>query len=150
MDEALERLAKKWQGRRQPKAFYLGSADLEEFMATNPPWGDTYWNRAPAHEPTHQGHPVRAAKNVSPRRSKLYDHCSIHYDLPESDPSYARTKPSLEIDYAAVEEKLTEISRNRALTDAESWLLERAIKRMAITLRECARLGVGRLSKAGL
>lgn len=87
MEAALQLLAKRWP-RRAPKAFYLGPADWEEFMATNPPTGVFPWGNNPVKQrtdPVFQGFPVRASENVLPRRSKLYDNTGSAHPLPESE-----------------------------------------------------------------
>lgn len=143
MDAALELLQERWP-RRAAKAFYLGPADWDEFMATRPRTATFLWGNNPVKErvdPEHKGLPVRFSKNVAPKWSKLYDHSGSGHVLPLS------FKPKTETcstDYAAVEAKLHALSLTRALTDEESYLLERAIKRQAISVRECVRLGVKR------
>jgi hypothetical protein len=83
MAAGLERLNKKWGGRRRPKAFYLGPDDWRDFLATEPPTGASLWNNKPALEPLFEGIPVRQSKNVLPRRSRLYDHTKTGHALPE-------------------------------------------------------------------
>lgn len=79
MDVGLAKLQEKHGARRRPKAFYLGPADWADFSATDPPTkrfprgnNPTVWGS----EPTYEGLPVRASKNVPDRQSKLYDHTS--------------------------------------------------------------------------
>lgn len=143
MEAALGQLNRNWP-KRAAKAFYLGPDDYEEFMATNPPEIATTFNLQPALEPGFKEVPVRPSKNVGPRQSRLYDHASCGHMIPGSEKSGQRQRLD-EIDFAAVEAALDKISRTRALTDEESYLLERAIKRQPISVRECARLGVKRI-----
>lgn len=145
MDAALAQLHRNWP-TRTAKAFYLGPADWDEFMATNPAEIATTWNNEPVMQPGFKGVPVRPSKNVPPRLSKLYDHTSGGHKLPGCEvlPDSIRQRLD-EIDYAEIERVLDERSRTRALTDLESSLLEAAIRKLPISLRECARLGVKRI-----
>lgn len=87
MHAALHELGTRTDGRRRPKAFYLGPADWDEFRAagTWPLVETTFGNNPPVirSEPAFHGVPVRPSKNVAPRNSKLYDHTGTGRMLPE-------------------------------------------------------------------
>lgn len=80
MESALGQLAVRYPNR-SGKAFYLGSADWLDFLATDPPMIDTIWNCLPAHEYSFMDIPVRLSKNVGPRKSRLYDHTGCGREL---------------------------------------------------------------------
>lgn len=143
MDAALSSLEQHWKGRRSPKAFYLAPDDWAEFMETDPPVIRTPFGNNPqtwVDDPAFRNVPVRASKTLS-QTSRLYDHCGYGRYLPGCQPT---TRTPSDIDHAAVEAALDQLSRTRALTEQESCLLERAIKRQPISKRECVRLGVKR------
>lgn len=83
MESAIGQLAARYPAR-SPKAFYLGPDDWADFLATDPPMIDTTWNCLPARERAFNDVPVRRAKNVAPRQSRLYDNTGVGrlIDLP--------------------------------------------------------------------
>lgn len=82
MAAALADLSERTKGRRQPKAFYLGPDDWNDFLATDPPVMPTVWNGEHLHEETFSDVPVRPSKNVPGRSSRLYDHTGTGRGLP--------------------------------------------------------------------
>ena len=129
MRAALEELQARWGGRRRPKAFYLGPADWEDFIATGPPEKATTHNLQPAWEPVFSDVPVRPSKNVPPRQSRLYDHSGTGRSLSGAAKAAAPQRSNRwreEADILAP--YLDELSRERALEDWESEALEAAIR----------------------
>lgn len=150
MAAALADLAERWNGKRRPKAFYLGPDDWADFIATRPPTISTIRNREPAVEPGFENVPVRASKNVPPRQSRIYDHSGAGRPIPV-DPSVtpAPRRPALVSSDVSADEvfaALDAISRTRALTESESEALEAAMHgRITLTTRDAARLGIKRM-----
>lgn len=110
---------------------------------------DTVWNLVPAREPSLEGVPVRASKNVHPRNSKLYDHTTTGRPIPGSYRAPNPQNERADLQPERVFEALDKLSRTRALTNHESEALEAAMDgRVIITKREAARLGIGRTCKS--
>lgn len=133
MERALAHLEGHWSGRRKPKAFYLGPADWEDFIATGPPIIASIINREPAREPGFHDIPVRPSKNVPPRQSSLYDNTGTGRPLPDTPAAPRKAIPQpgssrLREEAALVEKHLDTLSRQRCLEDWESHALEEAIR----------------------
>lgn len=130
MERALESLAAKWPGRK-PKAFYLGPADWDDFLASNPDRIHTLWNCKPAEEPAFRMVPVRPSKNVPPRQSRLYDATGTGHPLAASGkpapPPASKMRQRWRAEADAVAEYLDGLSRERMLEDWETDALEAAI-----------------------
>lgn len=144
MSAALDRLTERWAGRRFPKAFYLGPADWAEFVeiadgqTVTIPFGNNPVKERT--DPAFNQIPVRQSKGEG--ASRLYDHCSYGHPLIDAaGKPVKRDVPPVPAE--AVFDALDKLSRTRALTDAESLVLEQAMAgRVVISRREAIRLGV--------